>query len=46
MDQAKALYTALRDDLAGLRKQVDTLETYMPKDEWPTPSYTDLLFYL
>ncbi|MBQ5781905.1 MAG: glutamine synthetase type III, partial [Oscillospiraceae bacterium] len=44
--QAKGLYFALRDDLAALREKVDTLETYMPKDEWPTPSYTDLLFYL
>ena len=46
MGQAKGLYIALRDDLAALRKQVDTLETYMPKEEWPTPSYTDPLFYL
>jgi len=46
MEQAKGLYFALRDDLGALRKSVDTLEMYMPKDEWPTPSYTDLLFYL
>jgi len=46
MEQAQGLYAALRDDLGALRKAVDTLETYMPKDEWPTPSYTDLLFYL
>ena len=45
-DKAKALYCALRDDLGALRKAVDTLETFMPKEEWPTPSYTDLLFYL
>lgn len=44
--QAKGLYLALRDDLAALREKVDSLECYMPKDEWPTPSYTDLLFYL
>lgn len=46
MEVAKGLYFALRDDLGNLRKEVDTLEMYMPKDEWPTPSYTDLLFYL
>ena len=46
MEVAKGLYFALRDDLGNLRKAVDTLEMYMPKDEWPTPSYTDLLFYL
>ena len=46
MERAKALFFALRDDLGALRKAVDTLECYMPKDEWPTPSYTDLLFYL
>ena len=46
METAKGLYFALRDDLGDLRKAVDTLEMYMPKDEWPTPSYTDLLFYL
>jgi glutamine synthetase len=46
MEIAKGLYFALRDDLGALRKSVDSLETYMPKDEWPTPSYTDLLFYL
>ena len=46
MEQAQGLYAALRDDLSELRKHVDELETYMPKDEWPTPSYTDLLFYL
>ena len=46
MEVAKGLYFALRDDLGALRKAVDTLEMYMPKDEWPTPSYTDLLFYL
>ncbi|MBP1553417.1 MAG: glutamine synthetase III [Oscillospiraceae bacterium] len=45
-DKAKALYCALRDDLGALRKSVDNLETFMPKEEWPTPSYTDLLFYL
>ena len=46
MCQAKALYITLRDNLSALRTAVDTLETFMPKDEWPTPSYTDLLFYL
>ncbi len=45
-DKAKLLYFSWRDDLGALRNSVDTLETYMPKNEWPTPSYTDLLFYL
>lgn len=46
MSTARSLYFALHDDLGALRKSVDALETYMPKSEWPTPSYTDLLFYL
>ncbi|MEG0091982.1 MAG: hypothetical protein RSA20_09190, partial [Oscillospiraceae bacterium] len=32
--------------LADLRQSVDTLETLMPKKDWPMPDYTDLLFYL
>ena len=46
MEKAKGLYFALMNDLGALRAKVDVLETNMPKDQWPTPDYTDLLFYL
>lgn len=46
MEKAKGLHSALMSDLGALRAKVDTLETNMPKDQWPTPDYTDLLFYL
>ena len=39
---AKTYLEVVKNEKAG----IDTLEMYMPKDEWPTPSYTDLLFYL
>jgi len=45
-DRAQALYLAHRDKLSQLRKKVDKLETIMPKDKWPVPSYTELLFDL
>ena len=45
-DKAKAMYNALHTDLYNLRNKVDTLEGKMPKEDWPTPDYTDLLFYL
>ncbi len=32
--------------LAGLRTDVDALETIMPRDLWPVPSYEDILFKL
>ena len=34
--------TAMQD----LRKDIDALEMIVPKDTWPVPSYTDLLFKL
>jgi glutamine synthetase len=32
--------------MQALRADIDTLETMVPKDMWPVPSYTDLLFKL
>lgn len=45
-DKAKAMYKCLHTDLYNLRTKVDILEEKMPKELWPTPDYTDLLFYL
>ena len=45
-DRANALYLAHRDKLSLLRKKVDKLETIMPKEKWPMPGYTELLFDL
>ncbi len=45
-EKAKAMYNALHTDLYNLRNKVDILEGKMPKEDWPTPDYTDLLFYL
>ncbi|MCX8022613.1 MAG: glutamine synthetase III [Syntrophorhabdaceae bacterium] len=39
-----------RDDvltaMQALRKDIDALETYIPEDKWPVPTYKDLLFKL
>ena len=32
--------------MAALRMDIDALETIVPKDMWPVPSYADLLFKL
>ncbi len=45
-DKAAKLFDLSRNNLAALRKEVDALEQIMPKDTWPMPSYTDLLFSL
>jgi glutamine synthetase len=29
-----------------LRKDIDSLESIVPRDMWPVPTYTDLLFKL
>ena len=46
--EAKA--EAFRDKVftaqAALREEIDTLETLVPKDFWPVPSYADMLFDL
>lgn len=45
-EKAEKLYLIHRDKLSALRAKVDRLESMMPKDKWPMPSYTDLLFDL
>ena len=45
-EKAETIYKIHRDKLAALRLKVDRLESMMPKDKWPIPSYTDLLFDL
>ena len=45
-DCANALYLVAKDKLAALRSKVDLLETKMPKEKWPVPTYSDLLFDL
>ena len=45
-EQANALYEVCSKDLPALREKVDYLETVMPKDKWPMPTYTDLFFDL
>ena len=45
-EKAEKLYIIHRDKLSALRAKVDRLESMMPKDKWPMPSYTDLLFDL
>ncbi len=32
--------------IADLRKDIDTLETLIPSDIWPTPTYSDMLYKL
>ena len=44
--QADSLYEAQHNGLSALRSAVDELETKMPKDRWPMPSYEDLWFQL
>ena len=47
---AQAVATAYKDDvmtaMATLRKPADELEVIMPKEEWPMPTYGDLVFEL
>ncbi len=45
-EKAKALYLIHRDTLTALRRKVDKLESLMPKDKWPMPTYAELLFDL
>jgi glutamine synthetase len=39
---------SFRDDVftaqANLRKDIDALETLLPRDLWPVPTYQDMLF--
>ena len=47
---AQAVAKAYKDDvmaaMATLRKPADELEVIMPKEEWPMPTYGDLVFEL
>ncbi|MDH5298131.1 MAG: glutamine synthetase type III, partial [Desulfobulbaceae bacterium] len=44
--QAIAFRDKVLPELAGLRTEIDALETIMPHDLWPVPTYSDLLFKL
>ena len=47
---AQAVAVAYKDEvmeaMAELRKPADELEVVMPKEEWPMPTYGDLVFEL
>ncbi len=43
-EQGKAYSTLILACMADLRKAADALETLTPKENWPMPNYTDLLF--
>ncbi|MBQ7903282.1 MAG: hypothetical protein IJ362_06090, partial [Oscillospiraceae bacterium] len=45
-ERAETIYNVHKDKLSALRIKVDKLEALMPKDKWPMPTYTDLLFDL
>jgi len=32
--------------MRALRNEIDALETVVPRDMWPVPTYADLLFKL
>ncbi len=44
--QAEAYRDKVVTSMAALRTDVDGLEMIVPKDTWPVPSYSDLLFKL
>lgn len=44
--QAAAYRDKVFTTMAELRKEIDALETIMPRDLWPVPTYSDLLFKL
>ncbi len=46
VEKANKLYIVSKDNLSQLRNAVDTLEAIIPKNKWPMPTYTDLLFDL
>ena len=35
-----------RELMDALRETIDTLESLVPKDVWPVPSYAEMLFVL
>ena len=44
--RAEAFRDAVLATMNGLRKDIDTLETIVPRKLWPVPTYADLLFKL
>ncbi len=44
--QAAAYRDKVFTTMVELRKEIDALETIMPRDLWPVPTYSDLLFKL
>jgi len=50
IDKVEKQAAAYRDKvftaMLELRKEIDALETIMPRDLWPVPTYSDLLFNL
>ncbi len=50
IDKVEKQAAAYRDKvftaMVELRKEIDALETIMPRDLWPVPAYSDLLFKL
>jgi glutamine synthetase len=50
IDKVEKQAAAYRDKvftaMGELRKEIDALETIMPRDLWPVPTYSDLLFKL
>jgi len=43
-EQAEYYHQVVFKDMAELRVPVDKLEMIVDKEEWPMPSYGDLLF--
>lgn len=43
-DRAEHFYKVVFKDMEKLRKPVDNLEMLVDKDDWPMPSYGDLMF--
>jgi glutamine synthetase len=44
--QAAAFRDKVFTAMQGLREDIDALESVMPRDLWPVPAYSDLLFRL
>lgn len=45
-DQSKAYRDKVMPAINNLRKDIDELEIFMPREAWPVPTYQDLLFRL
>ncbi len=43
--QGELFSTVILQLMENVRKDADVLEGLIPADEWPFPSYTDLLFH-